>query len=326
MGQYKRIGLMTSGGDVPGLNAAIRAVVRAAQYYGIDVVGVQRGYEGLIDGDFIGMGPGSVSHIINRGGTILRSSRSERFTTPEGRQIAYQRLREAGIEALVLLGGDGSMRGAHQLAEESGIPVIGIPKTIDNDLTGTDKAIGFDTALNVAMEAIDKIRDTALSHNRLFFVEVMGRKAGYIAMEAGMATGAEAIIIPESNRDLDMLWRNLEQKKDWAYSSYIVVVAEGDETGGAYKLAEVVKERYPHIHSGVTVLGHIQRGGSPTCADRNLATRLGIEAIHALESGWKNIMVGIVRDEFAYTPLQQVRNRSLSLDDDAFEMMDILSR
>jgi 6-phosphofructokinase 1 len=326
MGQYKRIGLMTSGGDVPGLNAAIRAVVRACQYYGIEVMGVQRGYEGLIDGDIIHMGPGSVSHIINRGGTILRSSRSERFTTPEGRQQAYQQMKQAGMEALILIGGDGSMRGAQRVADESGIPVIGIPKTIDNDLTGTDKAIGFDTAVNVAMEAIDKVRDTALSHNRLFFVEVMGRKAGYIAMEAGMATGAEAIIIPETDRDLDMLWRNLEQKKNWAYSSYIVVVAEGDESGGAYKLADYVRNKYPHIHSGVVVLGHIQRGGSPTCADRNLATRLGIEAVHALQSGWKNIMVGIVKGDFVYTPLHQVQNRSLELDDDAFEIMSILSR
>lgn len=317
---------MTSGGDVPGLNAAIRAIVRTASFYNISVMGIERGYEGLIEGDFKEMHAGTVSHIIDKGGTILKSSRSERFTTPEGRKVAYQQLQQAGIDALILIGGDGSMRGAQKIADESNIPVIGIPKTIDNDLTGTDRAIGFDTAINTAMQAIDKIKDTAQSHNRLFFVEVMGRHAGFIALEAGMATGSEAIIIPESKNDLEMLYMNLEQKKDWENSSHIVIVAEGDESGGAYKLAEEVKRKWPDLNTGVTVLGHIQRGGSPTAADRNLATRLGIHAVKALMNGEKNIMVGEVSGKIAFTPLSEVQNRSLAMDHETFEMMKILTR
>jgi 6-phosphofructokinase 1 len=326
MSNQKRIALMTSGGDVPGLNAAIRAVVRTAIYFGYEVLGIQRGYEGLIEADFISMHAGSVSHIIGKGGTILQSSRSERFRTPEGRAEAYRQLKKSNIEALILIGGDGSMRGAQLLADESDIPVIGIPKTIDNDLTGTDFAIGFDTAVNVAMEAIDRIKDTARSHNRLFFVEVMGRNAGYIAMQAGIATGAEAILIPETDRDIQILYDNIERKKCHADSSYIVVVAEGDELGGAYQLAEQVKQRWPGLHSGVTVLGHIQRGGSPTCFDRTLATRLGVAAVKAVVKGEQNVMVGEQKGEITYTALSRVHNRPLAVSPDMLEMLEILSR
>jgi 6-phosphofructokinase 1 len=326
MTETKKLALMTSGGDVPGLNAAIRAVVRTAIYYGFEVLGIQRGYEGMIDGDFIPMHSGSVSHIISRGGTILQSSRSERFRTQEGRAEAYRQMKAAGVEALILIGGDGSMRGAQLIADESDIPVVGIPKTIDNDLTGTDFAIGFDTAVNAAMEAIDRIKDTARSHNRLFFVEVMGRNAGYIAMQAGIATGAEAILIPETDRDIQILYDNIERKKCRADSSYIVVVAEGDEAGGAYQLAEQVKQKWPELHSGVTVLGHIQRGGSPTCFDRTLATRLGVAAVKAAVAGERNIMVGEQKGSLTYTPLSEVLNRPLEVTPEMLEMLEILSQ
>jgi 6-phosphofructokinase 1 len=320
-----KIALMTSGGDVPGLNAAIRAVVRAATHYQIPIIGIQRGYEGCIDGDFVELNAGSVSHIINKGGTILHSSRSPRFTTDEGRKVAYAQLKKHHIKGLVLIGGDGSMRGAQAIAKESGIPVVGIPKTIDNDIVGTDKAIGFDTAINTAMEAIDKIKDTAQSHNRLFFIEVMGRHAGYIAMEAGMATGAESILVPETHDDLQLLYNVIDKKKKPDQSSYIVVVAEGDESGGAYKLAEQVQKRYPNLYVGVTVLGHIQRGGTPTCADRNLATKLGVAAVQALKEGIHNVMVGELNGKIAYTPLADVSSRTVQLDDKMFELLKILT-
>lgn len=317
---------MTSGGDVPGLNAAIRAAVRAACHYEIPIIGIERGYEGLIDGDFNRLYAGSVSHIINKGGTFLQSSRSPRFQEKKYRQIAYDNLKEQGITDLILIGGDGSMRGAQVLADESDIHVIGIPKTIDNDISGTDFSIGFDTAINVAMEAIDRIRDTAMSHHRLFFVEVMGRDAGYIAMEAGIATGAEGIIIPETDRDLQLLIDAIEHKRNWKNSSYIVVVAEGDEVGGAYKLEKLMKERYPDLHTGVTILGHIQRGGSPTCADRTLATRLGVAAVQAIRNNQSNVMIGQLNNQIAYTPLSQVQNRRLAMNAEEIELLQILSR
>ncbi len=321
-----KIAIMTSGGDVPGLNAAIRAVVRAASYYKIPILGVERGYEGLIDGDFKKLNAGSVSHIINKGGTILQSSRSVRFTEKEYRETAYDNLKNHDITHLILIGGDGSMRGARVMADESEIQVIGIPKTIDNDISGTDFSIGFDTAVNVAMEAIDRIRDTAMSHHRLFFVEVMGRNAGYIAMEAGIATGAEGIIIPETKRDLQLLFETIEHKRNWATSSYIVVVAEGDETGGAYKLEKIIKDRYPEMYTGVTILGHIQRGGSPTCADRTLATRLGVSAVQAIMSEQKNVMIGMQNQKICYTPLDKVENRTLEMTPDKIELLKILAK
>ena len=320
------IAIMTSGGDVPGLNAAIRAVVRAASHHDHKIIGIERGYEGMIEGNFISLHAGSVSNIISKGGTILQSSRSERFKEKKYRQQAYKQLHSKNIEHLILIGGDGSMRGAEVLSQESNINVIGIPKTIDNDISGTDDSIGFDTAINIAMEAIDRIRDTATSHHRLFFVEVMGRNAGYIAYESGIATGAEGIIIPETQRDLQLLFDVIEHKKNWKNSSYIVVVAEGDETGGAYQLEKVIHEKYPNIHTGVTILGHIQRGGSPTCRDRVLATRLGIGAIDAIQKGIKNVMTGLVHDKIHYTPLNEIKNRPLVIDSTIIEMLKILSK
>ena len=310
---------------MPGLNAAIRAVVRAATHYNIPIIGIQRGYEGCIEGDFVPLNAGSVSHIISRGGTILQSSRSPRFTTQEGRLLAYTQLNKQHVTGLILIGGDGSMRGAQAIALESGIPVVGIPKTIDNDITGTDIAIGFDTAINTAMEAIDKVKDTARSHNRLFFIEVMGRHAGYIAMEAGMASGAEAILVPETHDDLQLLYNVIDKKKKPEHSSYIVIVAEGDESGGAYKLAEQVQSRYPYLYVGVTVLGHIQRGGVPTCADRNLATKLGVAAVQALKEGTHNVMVGVLNGKIAHTPLAEVGSRSVHFDDNMYELLKILT-
>lgn len=320
------IAIMTSGGDVPGLNAAIRAVVRASAYHQYKIIGIERGYEGLIDGDFIPLHAGSVSNIISKGGTILKSSRSERFKQEKYRKIAFNRLQSENIEHLILIGGDGSMRGADVLAQESNINVIGIPKTIDNDISGTDEAIGFDTAINIAMESIDRIRDTATSHHRLFFVEVMGRNTGYIAYKTGIATGAEGIIIPETHRDLQLLYDVIEHKKSWKHSSYIVVVAEGDEIGGAYQLEKTIKEKYPNIHTGVTILGHIQRGGSPTCRDRVLATQLGIGAVDAIQKGWRNVMTGLVHDKIYYTPLKDIQSRSLVIDAPVIEMLKILSK
>ena len=322
----RKIGLMTSGGDVPGLNAAIRAVVRTAIYNKLNVIGIERGFEGLIDADFHTLHSGSVSHIIDKGGTLLQSSRSERFRERKYRDIAYQNLLDNNIHDIILIGGDGSLKGASIMSEESNINVIGIPKTIDNDISGTDFAIGFDTATNVAMEAIDRIRDTAMSHNRLFFIEVMGRNAGYIALEAGIAVGAEGIIIPETDRDLQLLYNNIEHKRNWKNSSFIVIVAEGDETGGAYKLEKLIKERYPDLYTGVTILGHIQRGGSPTCADRTLATRLGVAAVEKLLEGEQNVMIGRIHHEIICTPLAEVGNRKLNVDDEMFKLLKILSK
>lgn len=324
--QTPQIAIMTSGGDVPGLNAAIRAIVRAASFHHLPVWGIERGFEGLIDGDFVKLNAGSVSHIIHKGGTILQSSRSERFKEKEFRLKAYQHLKERNIEHLILIGGDGSLKGAQIMSDESHINVIGIPKTIDNDISGTDFSIGFDTAVNIAMEAIDRIKDTAQSHRRLFFVEVMGRNAGYIALESGIATGAEGIIIPETNRDIQLLFDSLEHKKHWKYSSQIVVVAEGDEVGGAYNLEKIIKNKYPDIHTGVVILGHTQRGGSPTCSDRNLATRLGIAAVDAIRMGERNKMVGMVHQKIAYTPLELVQNRPLTIDQETLQMLKILSK
>lgn len=322
---FKKVAVMTSGGDVPGLNACIRAIVRSCVFYGIDIIGIQNGYEGLMRGEFIPLDAGKVSHIIQKGGTILSSSRSQRFTTAEGRQEAYYQLKKEGIEALFILGGDGSLRGARLISEESGIAVIGIPKTIDNDISGTDSAIGFDTATNIAMEAIDRIKDTAQSHHRLFFVEVMGRHAGYIAYAAGMATGAEGILIPESTQDITLLWNQLANSHKRPHSSYIVVVAEGDESGGAQALAAQAKEKFPDLYTGVTILGHIQRGGSPTCFDRNLATRLGLYAVQALLEGHSGWMVGEVNHARCLTPLADVQNRKFDFDAEKSLWMEILS-
>ncbi len=322
---FSRIALLTSGGDAPGLNACIRAVVRAANYHAITVIGIHDGYDGMIDGDFQELSSASVSGIIQRGGTVLKSSRSDRFTTVEGRQAAYDQLRRHEIEGVVLIGGDGSFAGARAFTAEHDIPFVAIPKTIDNDINGTDFTIGYDTAINTAMEAIDKIRDTAESHNKIFFVEVMGRDAGFIAYRTGLGVGAEAIYIPETKTDLQHLYSVLD--KGWARkkSSIIVVVAEGDEEGGAVNISKKVDARYPQFAVRVCILGHLQRGGSPSCSDRVLASKLGVAAVNALLEGQTKIMVGEVNHAISYTPLEDARKRSLHITPSMMELMNILS-
>ncbi len=325
MAQINKIAILTSGGDAPGLNACIRAVVRTGCFNLIKVAGVHRGFEGLMEGDLVDMDALSVSNIIHRGGTILKSSRSEAFKTIEGRAKAAQQLIDANIDALVLLGGDGSFAGAAQFVAEHPIPVIGIPKTIDNDLFGTDYAIGYDTAINTAMQAIDKIRDTAESHNRIFFVEVMGRDAGFIALRTGIGVGAEAILVPETTTDFSHLMSVFERGWKRIKSSTIVVVAEGDEEGGAYKIAAKVKEKFPQYETRVCVLGHLQRGGSPSCADRVLASKLGIAAVEALLLGKKGVMVGEVNKEIIFTPFEKAVKHHMDVNGSMLRMLEILS-
>lgn len=321
----KTIGVMTSGGDSPGMNAAIRAVVRAGLSYGVKVYGIKRGYEGMIEGDIIPMQSHSVSNIIQRGGTILKSARSERFRTVEGRKLAYEQLRKHEIDAVVAIGGDGTFTGALQFNKEHDIPFVGIPGTIDCDLYGTDYTLGFDTAVNTAVEAIDRIRDTADSHDRLFFVEVMGRDAGFIALYSGIAGGAEATLIPESKTDenalMEMLGKGWERKK----SSMIVVVAEGEVIGGAYKIAEKVKSKFTHYDIRVSVLGHMQRGGSPSCLDRVLGSRMGVAAVEALLAGRVQIMIGIVNNHIHYTSLEKAVKHNQDIDMNLLRLGEILS-
>ncbi|HEX8608462.1 MAG TPA: 6-phosphofructokinase [Pedobacter sp.] len=301
MSKIKNIGVLTSGGDAPGMNAAIRAVVRAAIYYNLEVTGVLRGYEGLINGDFIEMDRKSVANIIQRGGTILKTARSEAFRTQEGRQKAYEQLKQKNIDALVVIGGDGTFTGADLFSREHEFPIIGLPGTIDNDLEGTDFTIGYDTAINTVINAVDKIRDTAESHDRLFIVEVMGRDSGLIALRSGIGVGAEAIMIPEANMGVDGLVTRLESgRKDKA--SKIIIVAEGDEMGGAFNVGEVLKEKFPAYDIRVSVLGHIQRGGKPSCMDRVLASRLGVAAVEGLLNGQSGEMVGLKNREIIFTP------------------------
>lgn len=272
----KKIGVLTSGGDAPGMNAAIRAVVRACAYYNVECIGIYRGYQGMIEGDFKEMGPRTVKNIINKGGTILKSARSKDFMNKEGRKQAYQHLKDNGIDALVVIGGDGTFTGAEVFNNEFQFPIIGIPGTIDNDIYGTSHTLGYDTALNTVVEAIDKIRDTANSHNRLFFVEVMGRDAGHIALNAGIGGGAEEILIPEENLGLERLIDSLKKSKESGKTSSIVVVAEGDKIGkNVFELKDYVEENMPDYDVRVSVLGHMQRGGAPSCFDRVLASRLG---------------------------------------------------
>lgn len=325
MNKLSRIAVLTSGGDAPGLNACIRAVTKAALYHRLRVTGIHRGFEGLIEGDFFEMNTETVDDIIQTGGTILRSSRSERFKTPEGREAAYRQLKKAGIDAVILIGGDGSLAGAKLFTTSWDIPWIGIPKTIDNDISDTDFSIGFDTATNTALEAMDKIRDTAESHNRIYFVEVMGRHAGFIAWHAGIGTAAEVIYLPETKTDLPQLYNALEKVSESNKRSFIVVVAEGDEAGGAYTISAKVKVRFPQYDTGVCVLGHIQRGGSPSCSDRMLATRLGIAAVDALLKGEKNCMVGEIKGDIAVTPLEKITRRQLEITPLMAEMIAILS-
>ena len=303
--KYKKIAVFTSGGDAPGMNAAIRGVVRTAMNFGIDVYGVYRGYEGLIDDDMKLMTSKDVSGIIQRGGTILYSARSKRFRTEEGRETAYNNLVNRGIEAIVAIGGDGTFTGASLFNKEYKIPVIGIPGTIDNDIYGSDLTVGYDTALNTVVDAVDKIKDTAGSHNRLFFIEVMGRDAGFIALNAGIATGAEDILIPETVTYVDDLIITLKENKRKGKTSAIIIVAEGDDAGGAYDVAAKVKELDKSYSTRVSVLGHIQRGGSPSATDRVLASTLGYEAVTALIKGYEKHMVGIMNNKTVYTPLEK---------------------
>ena len=299
------IGILTSGGDAPGMNAAIRAVTRSAIYSGFKVKGIYRGYRGLITGEIVEFKTQNVSNIIQMGGTILKTARCKEFQTPEGRKMAYDMLQKEGIDALVVIGGDGSLTGARIFATEFNFPIVGLPGTIDNDLFGTDKTIGYDTALNTIMECVDKIRDTATSHERLFFIEVMGRDAGFLALNGAIATGAEAAIIPEISTEVDQLEELIKNGFRKSKNSSIVLVAESPITGGAMSLAERVKNEYPQYDVRVTILGHLQRGGSPTAVDRILASRMGAAAIDALLEDQRNVMIGISNDEIVYVPFSK---------------------
>lgn len=322
----KKIAVLTSGGDAPGMNAAIRSVVRTCAFHLIECVGIYRGYQGMIEGDFKEMGPRTVNNIINKGGTILKSARSKDFMAQEGRQKAFKHLQEAGISALIVIGGDGSFTGAEVFSKEFNFPVMGIPGTIDNDIYGTSHTLGYDTALNTVIECIDKIRDTASSHNRLFFVEVMGRDAGHIALNAGIGAGAEEILIPEEDLGLDRLLESLQKSKASGKSSSIVVVAEGDKMGkNVFELKDYIEEHLPEYDIRVSVLGHMQRGGSPSCFDRVLASRLGVKAVESLLEGKSNYMVGILKDEVTLTPLEQAIKGHYPIDMELLRVSDIMS-
>lgn len=322
----QKIAVFTSGGDAPGMNAALRAVVRTAHHFGIECYGVREGYNGLINEDFIKMGPRSVKNIINQGGTILKSARSMEFKTSNGRAKAYENLKKHGIDGLVCIGGDGTFTGAEIFSSEyPDIKVIGVPGTIDNDIFGTDNTIGYDTALNTAMEAIDKIRDTATSHNRVFFVEVMGRDAGFIALNSGIATGAVDILIPEQKDSLDEMFNTFRRSAKTGKSSSIVVVAEGEELGGIYELAKATKEEFPDFDIRVAVLGHIQRGGSPSCADRVLASRLGYGAVLGLINGENQVMAGIRSNKLVYTPICDAIKKNNEIDKELISISEILA-
>ena len=324
--KISKIAVLTSGGDSPGMNAAIRSVVRTCAFHNVECIGVYRGYQGMIEGDFKEMGPRSVNNIINKGGTILKSARSKEFMTVEGRKKAFEHLSNNGVDALVVIGGDGSFTGAEVFNKEFGIPVMGIPGTIDNDIFGTSYTLGFDTALNTVVEAIDKIRDTASSHNRLFFVEVMGRDVGHIALNAGIGAGAEEILIPEEDLGLDRLLDSLGRSKGSGKSSSIVVVAEGDKIGkNVFELKDYVEENMPEYDVRVSVLGHMQRGGSPTCFDRVLASRLGVKAVESLLEGKSNYMVGLLNDKVALTPLEQAIKGSTEIDLELLRVSDIMT-
>lgn len=321
----KRIGVLTSGGDSPGMNAAIRAVVRAGIHHGLEVIGIHRGYHGMIEGQFEPLGARSVSGIINRGGTILHSARCMEFMQPEGRARAAAQLRDQGIEGLVVIGGDGSYRGAHLLHQEHGIRCIGLPGTIDNDIGGTDYTIGFDTAINTAMEALDRVRDTAASHDRIFFVEMMGRHSGYISIIAGMAGGAEEILVPEEPTDIPALVEMLRYGRANGKTSMIVVVAEGDDAGNAITIANEVEKVSEFKQSRVTIIGHLQRGGSPTAFDRVLASRMGVRAVEALLEGETGKMVGMSHLKMILCPLSEAWEHRTEFDQDLLRVARLLA-
>lgn len=326
LNKLKKIGVFTSGGDAPGMNACIRAVVRTALYRKVQVVGINHGYQGMMEGSFRDMDSRSVSNIIQLGGTILKTARCKDFHTAEGRKIAYDQLKEEGIDGLVAIGGDGTFRGAELLSREYDMPVICIPGTIDNDLYGSDFTLGYDTATNTVIEAIDKIRDTAASHDRLFFIEVMGRDSGCIALNVGISGGAEAILLPERETSIDELCKLLLRGAKGKKSSTIVIVAEGNAHGGAYNVAKMVQERLPMYDTKVTILGHLQRGGSPSSFDRVLATRLGYAACNALLDGENRQVVGLRSNLIKTTPLEEaLNNDSFKLSEDMLEISRVMS-
>ena len=323
----KTIGVLTSGGDAPGMNAAIRAVTRTARYHDINVIGIMRGYLGLIENEFVKFTSSSVSNTIQRGGTILKTARCDAFLTPEGRKKAYENILAAGIDALVVIGGNGSLTGAQLFAREYDIPIIGLPGTIDNDLYGTDCTIGYDSALNTIVECVDKIRDTANSHDRIFFIEVMGRDAGFLAQNSAIASGAEAAIIPEGDTDVDQLAAFIERGKRKSKNSAIVLVSEAQKNGvgGAMYYAERIKNEYPQFDARVTILGHLQRGGVPTAYDRILASRMGYAAIEALMEGQRNVMIGIKNDEIVYVPISRAVKNNKPINEELISVLNILS-
>lgn len=323
--KLQKIGVFTSGGDAPGMNAAIRAVTRAAIANKLKVVGIRRGYQGMIEGDFIPLKSSDVSGILQLGGTVLKTARSNEFRTPEGREKAYHQLKKAEIDAVVVIGGDGSFTGALVLSQEYDISIVGIPGTIDNDMYGTDYTIGYDTALNTVVEAVDKIKDTARSHGRIFFVEVMGREAGLLALTSGIACGAEVILIPESKEQHEQLKKFLNKGYKKKETSGIVMVAEGDEAGGAIKIAEKVRKEHPDLDVRVSILGHIQRGGSPTAKDRVNATKMGVAAIDALLDDQKSIMIGLDNEKIVHVPFNKAVKLNHTIDTDLLDIQRLLN-
>ncbi|MGE8292025.1 MAG: 6-phosphofructokinase [Sphingobacterium sp.] len=323
MSNIKKIAVLTSGGDAPGMNAGIRAVVRAGIFNNLEVFGVRRGYDGLVNGEIFPMDAKSVANIIQRGGTILKTARSEAFKTIEGRKQAYDNLRSHEIDAMVVIGGDGTFTGASKFIDEFDFPIIGLPGTIDNDLAGTDFTIGYDTAINTVIQAVDKIRDTAESHDRVFIIEVMGRDSGLIAIRSGISTGAEAVLVPEFEVDYDTIMKRLDKSRK-NKSSRIIIVAEGDKEGGMI-VSEKIKENFPHYDVRLSILGHIQRGGSPTCMDRVLASRLGVAAVEALVAGRRGEMAGLICSEVRFTPFKSAIKHNVKLNEDLLRIIEILS-
>jgi len=322
----RKVAVMTSGGDSPGMNAAIRAVVRSCAFYKLECVGIYRGYEGMIEGDIVDISARDVHHIIQKGGTMLKTARSKEFRTIEGRKKAYESLKKNDVDALVVIGGDGSFTGGMIFSQEFNFPVIGVPGTIDNDIFGTDYTLGYDTALNTAVEVIDKIRDTASSHNRLFFVEVMGRQSGFIALNAGIGAGAEEILIPEEDMGLDRLLNSLEKSRRSGKSSSLVVVAEGDKTGAnVFELADYVEKNLPQYDVRVSILGHMQRGGSPSCFDRVLASRMGVKAVELLLDGQTNKMVGVQNNELVAVDLENAVKEHHKISPEILRIAEIMS-
>ncbi|HKL18734.1 MAG TPA: 6-phosphofructokinase [Halalkalibaculum sp.] len=323
---FNRIGVLTSGGDSPGMNAAIRAVVRSCVYYNITPYGIMEGYDGLIKNKIHKMDASSVKHIIHQGGTILKSARSKRFMTKEGREKAWKNISKKKLGGLVVIGGDGTFKGAMALGSEHDIPIVGIPGTIDNDIYGTDFTLGFDTATNTVVEAVDKIRDTATSHSRLFFIEVMGRDAGFIAVHSGIAAGSEEILIPEKDRDVEHLFESLERTSRRNKTSRLVIVAEGDQNGSVYNLERQVQERFgDRYETKVTILGHVQRGGRPSCTDRVLASRLGVSSVEALMNGKRNVMIGTRNKKINFTDFDKATKQNPKMDEELIRVANIIS-